>query len=350
MDWGLNMKRFFTSVLCLTLLASLLAGPVLAVNDMANPEITNAFSRFSDVASGAWYESGVYVVSAYGLVKGVSDDSFGTGTNLKLSEAVTLAARLHCIYNSGSASFSDTEPWYQTYADYAVENSIISARQFENYEAMATRLQFVELMAAALPDEVFPEINSIETGVIADVSPDVPNTSVYKLYRAGVLTGKTEDGHFYPTDPVFREEAAVIVARIADPSLRETFFLQAGLGFGDFELSGKIHLAFMSSLNATGNCRMARSDPSINYGKPLYTVNVMVPRISKSLMEAIDYVEGRPELKEVSKYLEAARLISEEISRIVPALGASSSSDEWDTAIKLFQDCTDALRNAKNAL
>lgn len=344
------MKRFFTSVLCLALLASLFTAPVLAVNDMANSEKTNEFGRFSDVASGSWYESAVYVTSAYGLVKGVSDDSFGTGTNMKLSEAVTLAARLHCIYNSDGASFYNTEPWYQAYVDYAVENGIISARQFENYEAMTTRLQFAELMAAALPDEAFPEINSIETGIIPDVSLDASNTSVYKLYRAGVLTGKTEDGHFYPTDPVLREEAAVIVARIADPSLREIFYLGAGLGYWDFELTGKIHLAFMSSLNATGNCKMARNDPSIKYGKPLYTVNEMVPRISKSLMEAIDYVKDRPELKEVSEYLEAARLISEEISRIVPALGASSSSDEWDTAIKLFQDCTDALRNAKNAL
>jgi hypothetical protein len=135
------MKRFFTSVLCLALLAYLLAGSVLAVNDMENPEIANEFGRFSDVASGAWYESGVYMASAYGLVKGFSDDSFGISTNMKLSEAVTLAARLHCIYNSGGGSFSDTEPWYQAYVDYAVENGIISARQFENYESIATRLQ-----------------------------------------------------------------------------------------------------------------------------------------------------------------------------------------------------------------
>lgn len=344
------MKRFFTSVLCLALLASFLAVPVLAVNDIENSEITNEFGQFSDVASGAWYESGVYVASAYGLVKGVSDDSFGIGTNMKLSEAVTLAARLHSIYNSSGGSFSDTEPWYQAYVDYAVENGIISARQFENYESMVTRLQFAELMAAALPDEAFPEINSIETGVIPDVSLDAPYTSVYKLYRAGVIIGKTEDRHFYPSDPLLREEAAVIVARIVDPGLRESFYLQAGLGFGDFEVSGKIHLAYMSSRNATGNCKMAKNDPSLNYGRPLYTVNVMLPRISEPIMEAIDYVKNRPDLKKVSEHLEAARLIIEELSRIVPTLGANSSSDEWDAAIKLFEDCNDALSNAKNAL
>ncbi len=345
------MKRFLTSILCLVLLASLLVVPALGASNMASSETTKHYElgRFSDVASGAWYESGVSVAYAYGLLKGTSENSFGIGTNMKLSEAVTLAARLYSIYHDGSGNFPDTEPWYQAYVDYAVENGIISDQQFKNYEAMATRLQFVELMAAALPDEAFPVINSIETGEIPDISLDAPHDHIYKFYRAGILTGKTEDGHFYPVDLIMREEVAAIVARIAAPGLREIFAPLLGSGSWD-ELSGTIRLAIMAAINATGNCRMARHNPSTSYGQPLYTVNKLIPVISERIAEAISYTKDRPELKEVIEQLETARLVSVDIRRLVPALGASSSSDEWDAAIDVLKGCTDALKRAEGAL
>ena len=49
--------------------------------------------------------------------------------------------------------------------------------------------------------------------------------AVYLLYRAGVLTGSDSAGTFRPDSTIKRSEAAAIVTRMADPSLRQRITL-----------------------------------------------------------------------------------------------------------------------------
>lgn len=180
----------------------------------------------------------------YGLINGVSQNAFSPDTNLKISEAIKLAACIHSIYHNGWADFSPGTPWYQVYVDYAMENGIISS-YYPDYDEYITRSEFAVIFANALPDEGLPEINRIGDNRLPDVKiSDKYGPAVYKLYRAGILTGNDSFGTFYPDSLILRKEAAAIVTRMVDPSLRKVFSLTPGNR--DFDIifdTNPIHLA-----------------------------------------------------------------------------------------------------------
>ena len=92
------------------------------------------------------------------------------------------------VYLNGEVTLSAGDPWYKPYADYCMANKI-TAREYD-YDKNATRAGYMEIFACALPDEAFEGINDIPDGSILDV--DTSSTYahyVYKLYRAGIVTG-----------------------------------------------------------------------------------------------------------------------------------------------------------------
>lgn len=223
------MKKTTSFVLCIMMTISLLSVSAFAQSGLSNFQKTLTYKsgQFGDVASSDWFSPNVGAAYEYGLMLGNTDGSFGSNSNVKISEVVAMAARLSSIYTTGSASFTASTPWYQTYVDYAVEKGIISAGRFENYDVYSTRFQVAEILVASLPDTALPTINTIEVGQIPDVSLETPYISVYTLYRAGVVTGKTAAGNFNPSDKILRSEMAAIVTRMADASLRVKFTIQA---------------------------------------------------------------------------------------------------------------------------
>lgn len=183
--------------------------------------------QFTDVAEGAWYADNVRAAYEYGLINGQSATRFAPDSSLTVAEAVKLAACLHSIYHTGSAEFASSSPWYQTYVDYALQNGILKAAR-SDYTQPASRAVFASVLAAALPAEALTAINTIADGAIPDVSMSASYAdAVYLLYRAGVLTGSDSAGRFLPSSTIKRSEAAAIVTRMADPSLRRTISLAA---------------------------------------------------------------------------------------------------------------------------
>lgn len=177
---------------------------------------------FPDVALASWYTPYVPVVYEAGLMKGNLDGTFNPGGNVTLAETIALAARLHSIYYQGKADFKQGADWYQVYLDYLVENEI-SVDDTQDYNRSADRLTFADLLARALPNEAYSAINEIEEGIIPDLDLlDTKAPQVYLLYRAGVLTGNDEYGTFAPKSYIRRSEVAAILARIINPSLRQT--------------------------------------------------------------------------------------------------------------------------------
>ena len=185
--------------------------------------LTYTDGKFTDVSSSDWFSTNVKAAYEYGLVNGVSTTSFGAASNVKISEAIALAARLNSIYTTGSASFTEGSPWYQVYVDYAVANEIVAKNRFEDYNVYATRLQVAEIFAAALPSEALTAINNIQNGAIPDVASDYSCEYVYTLYRAGIITGITTAGYFHPADKILRSEISAIATRMVDTSLRVKF-------------------------------------------------------------------------------------------------------------------------------
>ena len=192
-----------------------------------NPfKIVNTYreGQFSDVASTFWGAPNIAKAFELGLMKGVGD-GFDPKGNVTLAQAITMAARIHSIYNTGSENFVQGTPWYQVYLDYELENHLLD-EIYTDYNVPATRLQFAAILAYALPLAALEPINYVKDDGIPDLRIwNYHASSVYLLYEAGILTGSGEDHAFNPDANITRAEAAAIITRMADPSLRQSFTL-----------------------------------------------------------------------------------------------------------------------------
>ena len=228
------MKRRLLSLLLALVMVFGLCSTAFAVEGTGNFKQVNTWTdgKFTDVPKQEWYAPTVQRAYELGLMKGNSDTTFSPSGNVTIAETLTLACRLHSTYYGNEAQFVQGNPWYQVYVDYAVANGIIAADDYTDYTAKATRAQFVTILAASMPVETFPQLNSDFT--IPDLWGDESYASdVYKFYRAGVLTGSDSYGTFKPDSNITRSEVATIVVRLTDPSQRKSFTLE---GFEDFTI------------------------------------------------------------------------------------------------------------------
>jgi len=219
-------RRILSTILVLVIIfAAMPINAMAADGSLSNFTFREGFysyqpASYSDIKSNEWYSGYVSLTTKLGLMNGVSADEFSPDTNLKISETIKLAACMHSIYHTGSSDFTQGTPWYQVYVDYAKQNGIISS-DYSNYDDYITRGEFAKIFANALPDEALLPRNIVDD----DSLPDVPlsdyfGPAVYKLYRAGVLTGNDGKGTFSPASLILRREAAAILARMVKPSLR----------------------------------------------------------------------------------------------------------------------------------
>ena len=177
--------------------------------------------------AGQWYTDSVKQAFELGLMVGESDNTFKPQDNVTVAQAITMAARVHSIYTTGAESFQPSGIWYQVYLDYAFQNGIISYAYYNSdVTQTATRARFAEIFANALPAEALSPINKVTEGAIPDVPASAYDAGhVYKLYRAGILSGSDVNGTFSPDSYITRQEAAAIVSRMAESSSRVKFTL-----------------------------------------------------------------------------------------------------------------------------
>lgn len=223
-----SWKRMTAGVLAMGMLCTAAPAAYAQGLDYFQPQNTYTSGMFTDVPGNSWYAENVATAYELGLMQGSSANHFNPSDNLTVTEMLTMACRIHSIYHTGQAQFEPSTPWYQVYVDYALENNIITAGQFQNYEANATRAQFASVLASAVPAEALTAINTIPDGQI----PDVPAGSsgydaIYLLYRAGILAGNDVYGTFTPNASIERSAVAALVTRIADPDLRQKLSLQS---------------------------------------------------------------------------------------------------------------------------
>ncbi len=217
-------KRVISIALTILLILAVLPISAQAVSSsMSNFRAVNTYydGRFSDVPYSQWYAPYVEVAYEYGLINGKTATTFNPNDNLTIAEAIKLAVCLDSIYTDGQAFVSTTSPWYRGYVDYALYYGIITA-EYPNYNAYATRAEFAQILAWALPYYELEAINTIYDGDIPDVYASHPfYEDVYLLYRAGVLTGSDSAGTFKPYSYITRAEVATIVTRMANPDYRQ---------------------------------------------------------------------------------------------------------------------------------
>lgn len=230
---GKNVKKAIRTIsvfLCLILLTGLIPWSALAAeptsglqNFVKEKELEE--DTFFDVALEDWFYLNVQTAYAYGLMEGKGAGAFDPNGHVTLAETITVADRIHGIYYANGDKIAAGTPWYAPYVAYAQENGILK-ETYSDYQRAATREEFAVILGAALPDEALPAVNTVEDGAIPDVEEGASYyEAVYRLYRAGILTGNDSQGTFDPQSQIRRSEVAAIVSRMADSSLRESVCL-----------------------------------------------------------------------------------------------------------------------------
>ena len=184
-----------------------------------HPQLVNPFV---DVPEDAWYHDEVVGAVYTGIINGKSATEFKPDDLLTYAEAIKLAACMSQVYLNGNVTLTSGTPWYQPYVDYCKINNIIKKNY--DYNANATRAGYIEIFASALPDSAFEEINNIPNGSILDVKSGATYAHyVYKMYRAGILTGVDALHNCKPDDNIKRSEVAAIISRMMDEGNRVKF-------------------------------------------------------------------------------------------------------------------------------
>lgn len=237
-------KRLLAVLLTLVIMVPVLSGAAFAEGfDNFSYDGTYKDGQFTDVSATSWYNSSVKAVYETGLMKGMTETAFMPDGNLTLAESIAMAARLHSIYHTGTETFEQGSPWYRVYVDYALETGIIVS-EYNDYTKAATRVEFAVILSNALPGSGYAVINEIAEDAIPDVpAADTYAPEIYRLYRAGILTGNDAYGTFTPNANIARREAAAILSRMADTSLRKEIKLEAAPSGGETPATGEFDAA-----------------------------------------------------------------------------------------------------------
>ena len=224
------MKKRLTTIALAICLAMLLTLPAFGAMSLSNfDKIRTYQDEYTDVPPDVWYFDAVRSVYERGIMGGKGAGVFDPAGTLTIAETIALASILHKGYHTGDMSFAPDTPWYKPYVDYALSNGI-PADAYRNLDASATRADFAVIISSALPDEALTPINRVADGAIPDVFESYSyGQAVYRLYRAGILTGSDSAGTYFPGRTLRRSDAAVIIARIVDADTRETLFLAVEL-------------------------------------------------------------------------------------------------------------------------
>ena len=253
--------------------------------------------QFTDVPADEWYYENVRAAYEYGLIDGRSETQFAPDGTLTVAEAIKMAATIHSIYQTGSADFAVSDPWYLVYVDYALENGILSAARTD-YNTSASRAVFASVLAGALPADALPAINTVDNGAIPDISMNASYAdAVYLLYRAGVLTGSDSAGSFRPDSTIKRSEAAAIVTRMADPNLRQSITLTAAMTADEIFAQCIPAVFKLYSYNARGEQLGVGSGVVISANGDAVTCGHLVNGVSRLVAEMSDGIK-----REVSVY------------------------------------------------
>ncbi len=209
--------KMFKKIACASL-AMLAVTAVVSAKDFAKTQQYKA-GQFNDVPEKQWYAADVKSAYELGFVNGKSDTLFVPEGNVTVAEGITMATRVHSIYNGKTIAEKKGGKWYDMYISYALENGMIKEGQFTNFDRNIMRYEMAMLFANSLPADYFAAKNDIK-----DI-PDVAKTEDYydeliMLYKAGVVLGSDDYGNFYATNPIKRSETAAIINRVALPENR----------------------------------------------------------------------------------------------------------------------------------
>ena len=221
------MKKFTSLLLSIILLLSLCVPASATGISGFEKKMDYKEGQFVDVPAGSLWAANVKTAYEFGLMNGVSNTEFQPDGSVTIGQAIIMACRLHNTYYANEATFQaiGAQNYLEPYVEYALGQGII-AKEYENYNSPISRAEFAVILGASLPNAVLPAVNTVVDGAIPDVEKGADYyDAVYRLYRAGILTGNDTKGTFIPSSNITRGAAAASVSRMANTSLRKTITL-----------------------------------------------------------------------------------------------------------------------------
>jgi len=218
----------------LLFIAIILIVSIIPVATFAMPatETDIDYFPFYDVQSSDWFYNSVKSSYELGLVNGITSSSFEPQSNMSYAEAIKLAACMNQLFTTGKITLTNGSPWYQSYVDYAKQNGILTITT-SDYNQSITREKYAVIFAKALPDTALKTINTVADNAIPDYKIiDTYGAEVYKLYRAGIMSGSDNLGSFFPYKNITRAEVSAVVTRMVKENQRVMFsnLTQAQIG------------------------------------------------------------------------------------------------------------------------
>lgn len=281
--------------------------------------------QFTDVPSSAWYADRVKAAYEYGLMSGTGNSLFQPSRNITIAEAIVIASQLHNTYYSNGNTFQGNEIWYQPYVDYALSNRIIT-QSYSNYNTPISRSEFAIIMSNAFPDAALAQINTVQDNAIPDVAAGSNYyNAVYRLYRAGVISGVGSTRKYNPDAQITRAEVATILGNMVDTNLRSRFTLNV-LTTPTQPQPDRLNPAISVSINKTGLSN------TIGVGEYL-----IIPIITDPIGTVMDgraqWISSNPDVASVNEVAPLVYGISEGTT-VITAYFPNGQSDSWAITVK----------------
>ena len=184
-------------------------------------------TSFSDVTTNDWFYNDVVYAAQHGILSGTTTPVNGVGTfapNREITRAEFLKVAVYAVSDVSQIPDSPkgTEWWTGVY-NYALEEGIIKdaemARDIMNKPITRQEMSLIlvrcleqkgETATSLVPKERIPDLGTAGTYY---------QPYIRQAYSMGMLVGNNK-GEFKPSDSTTRAQAATVVRRILEPSVR----------------------------------------------------------------------------------------------------------------------------------
>lgn len=174
------------------------------------------YAYFPDT-KGHWAQEYIEALVERGVVTGMGDGLFHPEETVTNAQFVAMLIKSRC-----GAMESVGERWYSDYMDYALRKGIITDLENEFPDAAIMRQSAARVIHEML-NKVYNEVddeNWLEAERLADLYDcHTCVMHVAQVYVKGIMSG-SGDGLFHGSDMLTRAQAAVIIMRLIDSSLR----------------------------------------------------------------------------------------------------------------------------------
>jgi len=186
-------------------------------------DIEQSLAAYADMGTH-WSRKEVGMLSCIEIINGYNG-MFYPDDPVQVDQLIKMTVR-----SMGFAPGENTKYWAQNYIDIALEQKLITKKEFSDYKRPVTREEAARIiMKATLLKEEFPysdpynNPDNLVRSKIKDYSKirDENKQFVLQAYEIGLFRGS--GGFFRPADTLTRAEAATIIIRFLDDALRVPF-------------------------------------------------------------------------------------------------------------------------------